>query len=182
MGPPPHKFKTKSLMQKYLKSNMGPLPHKSLESRKTKRTHPTRKTPSRTACNNTQGCFAHGSTCASGLRPDGFLAKPGNSQGILTSLRCSCSLRAAGVRSGGLRPTALSSSRNRLIQKPTSPCVNVTRNAANFCWLSSKELDSQIQELLFLVGWEKPKPFSKLILKQIQNSGKANSKNLKVLF
>jgi hypothetical protein len=145
---------------------------------------PHKKKPSCTACNNTQGCFAHGSTCASGLRPDGFLAKPGNSQGILTSganapsLRCSCSLRAVGLRSGGLRPTALSSSRNRLSQKTTSPCLNVTRNAANFCWLSSLKLDSQIRKLLFLVGWGKPKPFSKPILKIFKKEREKSKSNI----
>jgi hypothetical protein len=35
---------------------------------------------------------------------NGLWAKPGNSQGILATLRCSCSLRTAGARSGGRRP------------------------------------------------------------------------------
>jgi hypothetical protein len=116
---------------------------------------PHKKKPSCTACNNTQGCFAHVSTCASGLRPDGFLAKPGNSQGILTSganapsLRCSCSLRAVGLRSGGLRPTALSSSRNRLSQKTTSPCLNVVLNAGAGSAQISFSLRNQPSNVVF---------------------------------
>jgi hypothetical protein len=33
---------------------------------------------------------------------NGLWTKPGNSQGILASLRCSCSLRTAGAHSGGV--------------------------------------------------------------------------------
>jgi hypothetical protein len=60
---------------------------------------------------------------------NGLWAKPGNSQGILASLRCSCSLRTAGARYGGLRPTSLPSSCSRLSPKTASPWRNVVFNA-----------------------------------------------------
>ena len=40
----------------------------------------------------------------SGLCPNAFSRRPGNSHGLLASLRGSCSLHAAGVASGGVAP------------------------------------------------------------------------------
>jgi hypothetical protein len=53
---------------------------------------------------------------------NGLWTKPGNSQGILTSLadahslRCSCSLRTAGAHSGGRRPHSI-----RVLVQPAKP-------------------------------------------------------------
>jgi hypothetical protein len=47
---------------------------------------------------------------------NGLWAKPGNSQGILASLRCSCSLRTAGAHSGGRRPHSI-----RVLVQPAKP-------------------------------------------------------------
>ena len=125
----------------------GPFPirlkrEKPVREEKNNTNHPPRKLRGKPAYNKDPGCSTALSSAAPGFHPHVFWSRPGPSDWVSSALTfpevCHRGLRqfvstrplglAVGVRYGGLRPTALSSSPIGPTPKPTSPWANVARN------------------------------------------------------